>query len=81
MMTAAFIVLSLPWLLPKILPRILCKGMLLQLKHNKNMGLVLTVESLVGEWDSWLLLGSHAEELNALLLLKASWVELRDRVS
>lgn len=38
------------------------------------------VESLFEESDGPLLLGSHAEELNALLLLKASWVELRDRL-
>jgi len=43
------------------------------------------MESLVGELDSLLLLGSHVEELYALLLLllllKASWVELRERAS
>lgn len=42
------------------------------------------MESLVGESDTLLLLGSHVEELNALLLLlllKASLVELRERAS
>lgn len=39
------------------------------------------MESLVGESDRPLQLGSHVEELSALLLLllKASWVELRNR--
>lgn len=51
----------------------------------KNTGPFLTVESLVGESYSPLLLGSQVEELNALLLLllllKASLVELRERAS
>lgn len=44
---------------------------------------LLTVESLAGELERPLLLVSH-DELNPLLLLlllKASWVELRERAS